>query len=133
MTLDRTSDALSVPSPTEERSLEQTVLEPQLNPGMPHCDCTHEKLTDGIHHYLDLPGETDENGNVPIDETLEHTDGYYIAVAFSISQPCFMRPAWAATFRGPSEAGEIPPSLRLLCDWCKNHWSNAPQVQFRSL
>lgn len=97
-----------------------------------HCDCVHERMTDGIHHYLSLPGSTDESSpNFRLDESLSRGSEPYIAVAYAEGDYCFMQPRWAATFRGPSEAGEIPPSFRLLCDWCKNHWSQAPQVSFR--
>lgn len=101
-----------------------------------HCDCGHEKLSDGVHHYLELPGATDGADGRPlaIDETLENRSGPYIAVVFAEGASyCFMKPTWAASFRGDSEVGEIPPSLRLLCDWCKGHWSDAPAVIFRPI
>lgn len=115
------------PSPS---IIEQT----EEKPNNRHCDCHHERLTDGIHHYLDLPGEEDEQGMpVEVHEHIADTDGFYIGLAWVEATPCFLRPSWAASFRGPSEAGEISPSLRLLCDWCKNHWAKAPQVYIRSL
>lgn len=115
---------------------EQALIEQKLETSAPRCDCSHEKLSDGMHHYLELAGATDGDNGRPlaIDESLERQEGTYIAVAFSGGASfCFLRPTWAATFRGPSEAGSIPPSLRLLCDWCKGHWSSAPDVNFRSL
>jgi hypothetical protein len=116
--------------------LSTTQEEQPLEAASRHCDCGHEKLSDGIHHYLELSGSTDGDDGKPlaIDETLESKEGTYIAVVYSEGASyCFMKPTWAASFRGPSEAGEIPPSLRLLCDWCKRHWSSAPDVNFRSL
>lgn len=115
---------------------EQPLEERALETSSPACDCSHERLSDGVHHYLELSGATDGDSGRPlaIDDSLERQEGNYIAVAFTEGASfCFLRPTWAATFRGPSEAGEIPPSLRLLCDWCKGHWSSAPDINFRSL
>ena len=100
-----------------------------------HCACVHERLTDGLHHYLDLPSKREANGEEIqlADEDAPSTEGPYIAVAIVTGDYCFMRPTRRALFDGPSEAGEIEPRSVALCPWCAGHWSGAPSVTWGPL
>ncbi len=98
------------------------------------CDCAHEELTDGIHHYLQLPSIAEVTGATPLfNSNLEKSPEPYIGVAMTAPTACFMSPKWIGFFRGDSELGEIAPATKLLCNWCKNHWSKAPEVSFEKL
>jgi len=98
------------------------------------CDCGHEELTDGIHHYLQLPSIAERDGFTPkFNESISQTSEPYIGVAMTEPKGCFMAPKWIGFFTGDSELGEIAPATRLLCAWCKNHWSKAPSATFERL
>jgi len=101
----------------------------------PVCDCVHERMSDGIHHYLHLPSVEESRGEpMVINERVTQEPGSYVAIAVqSDGRLCFMRPAWRGHFRGDSEAGEIAPTTRSLCDWCKKHWSAVKSVRFETL
>lgn len=101
----------------------------------PSCDCVHERMSDGIHHYLHLPSVEEVRGEpMRVDDHVTQRPGNYVAIAVQDNgRHCFMSPRWIGRFSGESEAGEIAPATRLLCDWCKKHWSQISAVKFEQL
>lgn len=116
----------------KERTLELHEETHERVSEVPSCDCVHERMSDGLHHYLALPTVEELRGEpLVLNEHVREKPGHYVAIAVqSGGSFCFMRPRWAGHFHGESEAGEIAPATRLLCDWCKNHWSVLASVQF---
>lgn len=74
------------------------------------CECFHDYAGSSVAHYLSLPTVNVYSGDTAPLENGDNADA------------CFRRASWIATIKGEAPEGFVPPSARLLCNWCKDHW-----------